>query len=152
MGTCSLCRGSQMVKRSDGLMIKCPACFDQPSPKFNRLYKYFERAFIKTMSTEKTNKDKIITPINEELEEQEKRANNKILACIGKDKIKQIKNAQGEVVYFPDQKAIEQEQIDRINEETRRKLKEDLKTHSARNAEAVKALGEIVREQRKKKD
>jgi len=67
MSACSLCKGSQMVARSDGLMIKCPACFDRPSPQFNELYKYFEKAFIKTMN----NNDDIIERSKKVLTEKE---------------------------------------------------------------------------------
>ena len=43
--SCSLCKGSQMVTTSDGIMKKCPACYDRPTPKFNELYEVFNKTF-----------------------------------------------------------------------------------------------------------
>ena len=97
---CSLCKGSQMVLGNNGMMRKCPACYDRPTPKFNELYEIFNNTFNKrenmidiknkeniknTPKKEENKKDKIcyggcklkITP--EELEEIERKTNEKLI-------------------------------------------------------------------------
>ena len=100
--SCSLCKGSQMVTTSDGIMKKCPACYDRPTPKFNELYEVFNKTFNRRevdMSDIKNKEDVKNTPKKEkicyggcklkitpeELEAIEKATNEKLTAQLKKN-------------------------------------------------------------------